>query len=57
MHKPSILDQNHCCATQKRPTGSLSVMMTNRDECQWVLLCQDVEFVDHQEFVQNVVTH
>ena len=36
MHKPSILGRNHCCATRKRVTGSLSLMMTTRDECRWV---------------------
>ena len=36
---PSFSDQNHCCVTRKRPIGFLLLMMTNRDECRWVVLC------------------
>ena len=38
MHKPNILGRNHCCATRKLVIGSLSLMMTSRDECRWVVL-------------------
>ena len=54
MHKPSILVQNRCCAIRKRAIGSLSLMMADRDECRWVVLCRGV---GHQEFVQRIVTH
>ena len=51
MHKPSILGRHHCCATRKRAIGSLSLMMTSRDECRGVAHRQDVDFV------QNIAMH
>ena len=56
-HKPSTLGWNHCCATRKRAIGSLSLMMTSRDECRWVVLCRGVNVVGHQESVQRVAIH
>ena len=57
MHKPSISGGNHCCATRKRVIGSLSLMMTSRDEFRWVVLRQGVDFVGHQEVDQNTEMH
>ena len=54
MHKPRISGRNHCCATRKRANGSLSLVMTNRDECRWVVLRQGV---GQQELVQNTTMH
>ena len=57
MHKPCILGRNHFCTTRKRVIGSLSLMMTSRDECRSVVLCRGVDFVGHQELVQNTAMH
>ena len=56
-HKPSTLGRNHCCVARKRVIGPLSLMMAGRDECRWVVLCRRVDFVGHQELVQNTATH
>ena len=32
-------------------------MMTNRDECRWVVRPQGVDSVGHQELVQNTAMH
>ena len=57
MHKSSILGRKHCCATRRRAIGTLSLMMTSRDECRWVVLCRGVDFLGHQGLVQDIVKH
>ena len=53
VHRPSILGWNRGCATRKLAVVSLSLMMTSRDKCRWVVLCRGVDFVGHQEVFQN----
>ena len=54
MHKPSMWGRNRCCAKRKRVLGgSLSLMMTSREECRWVVLRQGVDFVGHQELFRT----
>ena len=45
------------CHTNTCFWGSLSLMMTSRDECRWVVLRQGVDFVGHQAHVQNIAMH
>ena len=45
------------CHTKTCFWGSLSLMMTSRDECRWVVLRRGVDFVGHQANVQNIAMH